>query len=87
MAVDGATSRFSMARSTAPRSVVGGTTTWAVAAKLTSATLKRSGSSRVNCTAASWAARSRLGFTSVATMERETSMAITTVARSRGTSV
>ncbi len=87
MAVVGASSRLSIARLTAPRSVVGGTTTSAVAAKVTSATLKRSGSSVVNSLAAAWAAAKRVGSTSVAIIERDTSIAMTMVARSRGTFV
>ena len=38
-----------------------------------------------NALAASWAATMRVGATSVASMERDTSMAMTMVARSRGT--
>jgi hypothetical protein len=65
--------------------VVGGTTRLAEPAKLTRPTLKRAGISLTNWVAAAWAALSRLGAMSLACMERDTSMATTTVATSRGT--
>src|SRR5439155_25576447 len=61
------------------------TCTVAVPAKVTRPRLIRGGSSRTNSFAASLAASIRLGETSVACMDSETSIAITTVARSRGT--
>ena len=76
-----------MARFTTPRSVVGGTTRFESPAKATSATLNRGGSRLRNSLAAVWAASMRLGFTSSAIIERDTSIATTTVARSRGTLV
>ena len=86
MAVDGITWRLEIAVDTAVRSVVGGTTICAEAANFTSETLNRGGRSPTNSLAAVLAAESRDGSTSVDTMDRETSMATTTVARSRGTS-
>ena len=74
-----------MARSTVPRSVVGGTTTCAVPANRTRATLNRGGNDPTNSFAASWAAVRRLGSTSLASMDRDTSMATAMVARSLGT--
>ena len=76
-----------MAFSRAERSVVGGILMSAVAAKDTSATLKLSGSESTNSLAPSFAASSLVGVTSVAIIERDTSMTTTTVARSRGTRV
>ena len=52
----------------------------------TTATLYFSGSSATNSIAASLAASSRVGLTSVACMDSEASITRTTVARSRGTS-
>ena len=72
---------------TDPRSVVGGTITDDVPANATSATLKPAGIMLRNALVPVCAAESRLGFTSVASMDFETSITTITVARSRGTSV
>jgi hypothetical protein len=73
-----------MARFSAPLSTVGGTLTFAVPAKVTSATLKRSGRLAMNFFADSFAASSRLGVTSLASMDQDTSIVTTMVARSLG---
>ena len=57
----------------------------AVPEKVTRDTLNVAGSRSTNSLAASCAASIRLGATSWARMERDTSMVTTTVARSRGT--
>ncbi len=72
---------------TVPRSVVGGTITEDVPANATSATLKPAGMMSRNAFAPVCAADSLEGLTSVASMDFDTSMTTTTVARSRGTSV
>ena len=73
-----------MARVSTPRSTVGGTFTFAVPAKVTNATLKRSGRLEMNFLAACLAVSSRFGFTSSASIDQDTSIVTTTVARSRG---
>jgi hypothetical protein len=85
MAVDSASSRLSMAVRICPRSVVGVTTVVAVPAKVTSPRLMRSGRTSTNSFAAICMAWKRVGATSVASIDSDTSTAITTVARSRGT--
>lgn len=75
----------SMAERRAPRSVVGGTATVAEPLNGTSPALKRSGSRSTKASAARWAASKRVGSTSVASMDADTSNATTIVARSRGT--
>lgn len=85
IAVEGASCRFWIDPFTSARSCVGGTMTAAVPEKATSDTLKPRGSRSTNPWAAVLAASSRLGSTSTASIERDTSMASTTVARSRGT--
>src|SRR5689334_3445606 len=85
MAVDGWGSRASMAAVTAPRSSVGGTKVVAVPAKETSATLNFGGNDVTNSAAAVFAASNRVGSTSVASIDSDTSMVTTMVARSRGT--
>ena len=85
IAVDGCGCSAWMAAVTAPRSRVGGTRVVAVPAKETSATLNFGGSEVTNAAAADLAASSRFGSTSVASIDSETSMVTTIVARSRGT--
>lgn len=75
----------SMAERSSSRSVVGGTATVAEPLNWTRPALKRSGSRSTKASAACWAASNRVGSTSVAPMEADTSNATTTVARSRGT--
>src|SRR5215210_3851900 len=87
MAVAGPSWRLAMLALSRSRSVVGATRTWAVPEKDTRPTLSRGGTRSMNVSAAALAARSRVGSTSVASMDRETSMAITIVARSLGTLV
>ena len=70
---------------TAAWSVVGSARTAVVPEKVTTPTLKVSGSPSTNVAAAARAASSRFGATSVASIERETSIATMTVARSWGT--
>jgi hypothetical protein len=74
-----------MALRTWSRSVVGCTTVVAVPANDTSPRLIRSGRTSPNSLAASCIASNRVGSTSVACMDNETSTAMTMVARSRGT--
>jgi hypothetical protein len=74
-----------MALSTCTRSVVGATTVVAVPAKETRPRLIRSGRTSTNSLAAVCMARKRSGSMSVACIDSDTSTAITTVARSRGT--
>ena len=74
-----------MAAVTAPRSRVGGTTVVAVPANVTRETLNFGGSEFTNAAAAVLAASSRLGSTSLASIDSDTSMVTTMVARSRGT--
>ncbi len=76
-----------MASSTGCRSVVGETSTVAMPAKEISPRLTPGVSSLTNSLAASLAAVSRSGATSVDSMDSETSMASMTVARLRGTFV
>ena len=57
----------------------------AVAAKLTSETLNFGGRLLTNSSAATFAAANRFGSTSVASIDNDTSIATTIVARSRGT--
>src|SRR5579885_2171617 len=85
MAVRGPSWRVSIPRLSRAWSVVGETRTWAVPENETSPMLSRLGTMSTKALAASWAATSRLGWTSVASMDSEVSMAMTTVARSRGT--
>jgi hypothetical protein len=66
-------------------SVVGDTITWATPENTTKPRLRRDGTMSTKALAASWAATIRVGATSVASIDSETSMAITMVARSRGT--
>ncbi len=77
--------RFFRAAMVASRSAVGGDSTLVVPAKVTRPTSNPAGRSLTNFVAASAAASSRLGSTSVAFMESDTSIATSTVARSRGT--
>ena len=86
MAVDGCGCSASMAAVTAPRSRVGGTSVVAVPAKETSETLNLGGSELTNADAAVLAASSRFGSTSVASIDRDTSMVTTMVARWRSSS-
>jgi hypothetical protein len=74
-----------MPASSTCRSVVGATCRLVPPAKVTRPTLNSSGSPRTNSRAASSAACSRLGSTSVARIDAEASTATITVARSRGT--
>ena len=76
---------MSIAWRTWGRSVVGGTSVVAVPAKDTSPRLIRAGSTPTNCFAAVCIALKRVGSMSRACMDSDTSTAITTVARSRGT--
>ena len=85
MAVDSASARFSIAVITGWRSWVGVTSTEAVPANDTTPTFRVGGSSSMNLVAAALAATRRLGSTSFASIESDTSMAMITVARSRGT--
>ena len=85
--MDGASSTLSIAAATAPRSVVGGTISDEVPAKITSPMLNPFGTMPRNSFAAVCAATMRVGFTSSASIDRDTSMVTMTVARSRGTSV
>jgi len=83
--VASASLRLSMARITETRSVVGDTSTVAEPAKDTSPRLIRPGSTSTNFVAAFCMAWKRVGSMSVAFIDSETSSAIITVARSRGT--
>ena len=74
-----------MALRTCCRSVVGGTTVVALPAKDTSPRLIRSGRTSTNSLAAVCIASKRLGSMSRACIDSETSTAMMTVARSRGT--
>ena len=74
-----------MARFTGSRSTVGDTSTAAVPANATRPRFTPGVSWSANWVAAAWAAASRLGSTSVACMDSDTSMTSTTVARLRGT--
>jgi hypothetical protein len=65
--------------------VVGGTSVWADPANSTSPTLNFSGRLSMKLTAASWAALSRLGSTSVASIDSDVSIASISVAFSVGT--
>jgi hypothetical protein len=85
IAVDSCNCRLSIARFTESRSSVGGTSTLALPPNATSPRLMRPGSRSTNDLAADSAAAMRVGSTSVACIDRDTSMAIITVARSRGT--
>ncbi len=76
--------RPSMLRFSAARSVVGETSRLAWPEKLTRPTWYWRGTSSAKVSAASCAARSRYGLTSVAAMEPETSTTSMIVARSRG---
>ena len=66
---------------------MGGTATNARLPKATSATLYSLGTFARNCFAASFAASSRVGDTSCASIDREMSIASTTVASCRGTRI
>ena len=83
-AVPSASSKALMARSMAPRSVIGGAMIDGDPDIDTSATLYESGRSWTNLMAASLAAESRLGATSAADIDSDVSITITMVARSRG---
>src|SRR5215831_20278862 len=85
IAVESCGASPSMPRLTASRSIVGGTTTEALPPNFTSPTLMRGGSMSTNDLAPARAASMRLGNTSVAFIDSDTSIAIITVARSRGT--
>lgn len=85
IAVRVASVRFSSASIAGCRSCDGGAATVVWPAKVTTPTSKPSGRPSTKRTAAREAASSRLGSTSVASIDRETSTATTTVARSRGT--
>jgi hypothetical protein len=67
--------------------LVGDTITLATLENDTRPMLNSSGSSATNCLAAVWAATIRLGVTSSACIDSDTSRAIMTVARSSGTRV
>ena len=77
--------RLAMAPWTWARSLVGARTIRASVEKATRPTRKPAGSWSTKVVAAALAASRRLGLTSVACIEPETSMARTTVASSRGT--
>jgi hypothetical protein len=83
--VDSASCRLSTPVLTALRSVVGETSTAAVPAKDTSPRLTPGVSWSANCLAAACAAASRVGATSVAFIDSDTSITSITVARLRGT--
>src|SRR5919112_4869081 len=85
IAVEGCGWRASIAAVTAPRSSVGGTRVVAVPANETSETLNFGGSVFTNADAAALAASIRFGATSVASIDSDTSIVTTIVARSRGT--
>src|SRR6266545_2737347 len=85
MAVAGPVCRLRMPLSTVWWSVVGATSTEAEPSKATRPTLNLAGRRSTKATAPCLAASSRLGSTSVADIELETSSAIMTVARSLGT--
>src|SRR3954467_5284145 len=85
IAVDALGWRPWMAAVAAPRSWVGGTSVVAVPAKDTTATLNFGGSAVTKPPAADLAASSRFGWTSVASIDSDTSIVTTIVARSRGT--
>ncbi len=85
IAVDLSSSRPSIAAFTLAWSWVGGTSSWALPAKLIRPTLSWSGSLSMNSLAAAWAASIRFGDTSVAAIDSEVSMARTIVDRSEGT--
>jgi hypothetical protein len=87
MAVASASCRLSMAVRTSSRSVVGVTSVLAVPAKDTSPRLIRAGSTLTNSLAATCIAENRSGSMSVACMDSDTSTAMITVARSRGTRI
>src|SRR6476619_5666575 len=74
-----------LATLTESRSIVGGTSRLAVPLNLTKPRLIRGGRRSANCFAACCAACNRVGSTSSARIDSETSIAIMTVARSRGT--
>src|SRR5918999_5951162 len=76
---------WSIAAITATRSADGAATTLAAPAKLTTPTLNRTGRFRMNVRAADLAASKRLGATSVAFIDNDTSIATMIGARSRGT--
>ena len=76
---------MSIAAFDASRSVVGDTSTEAVPAKATRPRLMPGVSPSANYFAASCAASSRVGWTSVASIDSDTSMTSITVARLRGT--
>ena len=84
VAVASASCNPSMAWSIAARSLPGETSTLAALENETSPMLYDSGSILTNALAASWAAWSRVGATSSERIDRDTSMAIITVARSSG---
>src|SRR5262249_60930890 len=84
VAVASASWSASIAWSTAFLSLPGETSTLADLEKATSPTLYDSGSVLTNSLAASWAAWIRLGATSSERIDRDTSIAIITVARSSG---
>lgn len=67
------------------RSVVGGSRTAGLPDMLTTATLYCGGNPLTNSVESCFAASSLLGLTSVASIERDTSITMTIVARSRGT--
>ena len=85
VAVDSASCRLSTARLTAFRSVVGDTSTAAVPANDTSPRFTPGVSWSANDFAAACAAASRVGATSVAFIDSDTSITSITVARLRGT--
>ena len=77
--------RLAMASRTWPRSAVGATTRRASVEKAITPTRKAAGRLFTNEVAASLAAASRVGLTSVASIDLETSIVSITVASSRGT--
>ncbi|CAB4915360.1 unannotated protein [freshwater metagenome] len=85
IAVASSSCRLSMATLTDSRSVVGGTSVVARPENDTRPRLICAGRMSTNSLAAVFIASNRLGSTSVACIDRDTSSASTTVARSRGT--
>ncbi len=85
IAVDCSSCSLSIAVFSDSRSSVGGTSTLALPPNATSPRLIRAGIRSTNFFAAVCAATIRDGSTSVASIDSDTSIAITTVARSRGT--
>ncbi len=85
VAVRSANFRVSIAAFGAARSAVGDTSTVAVPAKATTPRFTPGVSPSMNALPAAWAALSRVGATSVESIDSDTSIANITVARLRGT--